>query len=97
MRDELTGFRPRQNKPCSWSNSLKEFPGTFAKRLKGVVFLDVTVPFDTVWNNGIYKLTLLNFLSYILHTISSYLRVRTFEASFQTATSPHRGMRAGVA
>ena len=40
---------------------------------------------------------LLNFPSYIVHTISSYLRGRTFEASFQTATSSRRGMRAGVA
>ena len=54
--------------------------------------------FDTVWIDGLlYKLTLLNFPSYIVHTISSYLRCRTFEAYFQTATSSRRGMRAGVA
>jgi hypothetical protein len=54
--------------------------------------------FETVWIDGlIYKLTLLNFPSYIVHTISSYLRGRTFEAFFQTATSSGRGMRAGVA
>jgi hypothetical protein len=38
-----------------------------------------------------------NFPSYIVHTISSYLRGRTFETSFQTATSSRRVMRAGVA
>ena len=33
--------------------------------------------FDTVWIDGLlYKLTLINFPSYIVHTISSYLRVR---------------------
>jgi len=37
------------------------------------------------------------FGSYIVHTISSYLRGRTFEASFQTATSSRRGIRGGVA
>jgi hypothetical protein len=69
-----------------------------AKRLTGAVFLDVAKAFDTVWIDGLlYKLTLLNFPSYIVHTISSYLRGRTFEASFQTATSSRRGMRAGVA
>ena len=53
---------------------------------------------DIVWIVGLlYKLTLLNFPSYIVHTISTYLRRRTFEASFQTATSSRRGMRAGVA
>jgi hypothetical protein len=42
---------------------------------------------DTAWISGLlWKLTLLNFPSYIVHTISSYLRGQTFEASFQTAT-----------
>ena len=54
--------------------------------------------FDTVWIDGLlYKLTLRNFPSYIVNTISSYLRGRTFEASFQTATSSLRGMQARVA
>ena len=38
-----------------------------------------------------------NFPSYMAHTILSYVRDRTFESSFQTATSSRRGMRAGVA
>ena len=54
--------------------------------------------FDTVWIEGLlYKLTVLNFPSYLVHIISSYLRGRPFEASFLTATSSRRGMRAGVA
>ena len=40
---------------------------------------------------------LLNFPSYIVHTISSYPRGRIFEAPSQTATSYRRGMRAEVA
>jgi retron-type reverse transcriptase len=39
----------------------------------------------------------LKFPSYLVKTIQSYLRSRTFEASFQAATSSRRGMRAGVA
>jgi len=39
---------------------------------------------------------LLNFPTYTVHTISAYLSVRTFIASFQMATS-RRGMQAGVA
>jgi hypothetical protein len=67
-------------------------------RLTGAVFLDVAKAFDTVWIDGLlYKLTLLKLPSYIVHTISSYLRDRTFEASFQTATSLPRDMRAVVA
>ena len=54
--------------------------------------------FDTVWIDGhLFKLTALNFPSYLVKTISSYLHNRTFEAYFQTATSTRRGMRAGVA
>jgi hypothetical protein len=53
---------------------------------------------DTVWIEGLlYKPTLLDFPSYIGHTISSHLRGRTFEASFQTAMSSCRGLRAGEA
>ena len=40
---------------------------------------------------------LLNSPSYIVHTISLHLRGQMFEASFQTATSFRRGLRAGVA
>jgi len=52
------------------------------KRLTSAVFLDVATAFDTVWIDGLlYKLTLLNFPSYAVHTIVSYLRDRKFEAS----------------
>jgi len=58
----------------------------------------VAKAFDTVWIEGLlYKLTLLKFPSYIVHNNSLYLKDRTFESSFQTATSSRRGMRAGVA
>jgi hypothetical protein len=67
------------------------------KRLTGELFLDVAKAFDTVWIDRLYKLTLLNFPSYIVHKIASYLRGRMFEASFQTGTSSRRGMLAGVA
>ena len=68
------------------------------RRFTGSVFLDVAKAFDTVCIYGLlYKLTLLNCPSYIVHTISSYLRGRTFEASFETATSLRRCTRVGVA
>jgi hypothetical protein len=68
------------------------------KRLTLSVFLDVAKAFDTAWIDGLlYKLTLLKFPSYIVHTISSYLLDRTFETTFQTATSSRRSMQAGVA
>jgi retron-type reverse transcriptase len=68
------------------------------KRLTGAVFLDVAKAFDTVWIDGLlYKVTILKFPLYLVHNIYYYLWGRTFEASFLTATSSRRGMRAGVA
>jgi hypothetical protein len=68
------------------------------KSLTCAVFLDVAKAFDTVWVDGLlYKLPILNFSSYLVKTISSYLKSRTFEASFKSATSTIRCMRAGVA
>jgi hypothetical protein len=98
MRDEQFGFRPRKSTSMKLAHLVERITRNFGeKRLTDAVFLDVAKAFDTVWNDGLlYKLTLLNFPSYIVHTISSYLRGRTFEASFQTARSSRRNMRAGV-
>ena len=68
------------------------------KRLTGAVFLDVAKAFDYVWIEGLlYKLILLDFPSYLVKTISSYLTSRTFVGSSRNATSSRRFMRAGVA
>jgi hypothetical protein len=70
---------------------------TSAKRGQPVVFLVVAKAYDTVWIDGLlYKLTLLKFSYSIVHTISSYLKDWTFEASFQTARISRRIMRAGM-
>jgi hypothetical protein len=61
-----------------------------------VVFLDVA--FDTLWTDGLlHKLTVFNLPSFLVHTISSYLRGRTFKVFFLTAISTRRVMQAGVA
>jgi retron-type reverse transcriptase len=65
--------------------------------MTGAVFLDVAKAFDTVWVKGLlYKLTILNFPSYLVKTLSSYLHSRTFQSSFNSATSTRRNMKAGV-
>jgi hypothetical protein len=52
------------------------------RRLSDTVFLDVDKSFDTVWiDDLIYTLMFLIFSSYIVQTISSYVRDQTFEAS----------------
>jgi hypothetical protein len=99
LRNEQFGFRPRHSTSLQLARLVETITRNFGeKRLTGAVFLDVVKAFDTVWIDGLlYKLTILNFPSYLVHTISSYLRGRTFEASFLSATSSRRGMRAGVA
>ena len=94
LRDEQFGFRPKHSTSLQLARLVEKITRNFGeKRLTGAVFLDVAKAFDGL----LYKLMLLNFPSYIVHTISSYLKDRTFEAFFQTATSSRRGVRAGVA
>ena len=97
MRDEQFGFRPRHSMSRQLARLVKRITRNFCeKRLTGAVFLYVAKAFNTIWIDGLlYKLTRLNFPSYIDRTISSYFRDRTFEASFQTASSSRRGMRVG--
>jgi len=98
LRDEQFGFRPKHSISLQLARLVERITRNFdEKRPTGTVFLEVAKAFDTVWIDGLlYKLTLLKFPSYIVNTISSYLKERTFEASFQTATSSRRGMRAAV-
>jgi hypothetical protein len=98
MRDVKFGFRPRYSTSLQLAHLDERITRNFGeKRLTGAVFLDVAKAFDTVWIDGLlYKLTTLIFPSCIVHTISYYLRGRTFEESFHTTTSFSRGMRAGV-
>jgi len=99
MRNEQFGFRPRHSTPLQLARLVERITRNSGEmRLIGAVLLEVAKAFDAVWIDGLlYKITLLNCPSYIVHTISSYLRGRTFETSFQTATSSRRGMRAVVA
>jgi len=99
MRDEQFGFNPTHSTSLQLAPLVERITRNLGeKRLTGVVILDVARAFDTVRIDGLLnKLTLLYLLSCIVHTISSYLRNRTFDASLQPATSSRRGMRAGMA
>jgi len=99
MRDEEFGFKSRLSTPLHLARLVEVITRNISvKKPTGAVFMDVTKAFDTVWIDGpLYRLTLLIFPSYIFHTISSYLRGRTFETSFQTAKSSPRGLHAVVA
>ena len=85
MRDEQFGFRTRHSKSLQLARHVERITRSFGEnRLTGAVFLDVAKVLDTVWINGLlYKLTILYFPSYLVRTVSSYFRGRTFEASFR--------------
>jgi hypothetical protein len=99
LRDESFGFRHGHSTSLQLAGLVERITRNIVeKRLTDAVFLDEAKASDTVWIDCLlYKLTILHFPSYLVHIISSYLRRRTFEASFLTATSSRRGMRAGVA
>ena len=88
MRDEQFRIRPRHSTSLQLACLVEKMTRSFGEKiLTGAVFLDVAKAFDTVWIIGLpYKLTLLNFPSYIVHAISSYLRGQTYEACFQIDT-----------
>jgi hypothetical protein len=87
MRDEQFGFSPRHSTSLQLARLVERITRNFGeKRLTGAVLLDVAKAFDTVWIDGrLHNLTLLHFKSYVVRTISLYIRDRTFEASFQSA------------
>jgi hypothetical protein len=98
MRNEEFGFRAGHSTTLQLARLVERLTRNFGeKRFTGAVFLNMAKAFDTVWiDDLLYKLTSLNVPSYLVHTILSYLRCRTFDASFLTATSSRRVMRAGV-
>jgi hypothetical protein len=49
------------------------------------------------FDGRVYRLTVVNFPSYLVKANSSYLRSWTYEAYFQAATFSRRSIRAGVA
>jgi len=89
LRDEEFWFTPKHSTALQLARLVERKSRNFGeKRLTGSDFLDVAKAFDTVWVEGpLYKLTILNFPSYLVKVISSYLNGRTFES---------RRMRAGV-
>ena len=76
MRNEQFGFRPKHSTSLQLASLVERVARNFyEKRLTGAVFLDVAKAFDTVLVDGLlYKLTILSFPSYLVKTISSYLK-----------------------
>jgi hypothetical protein len=88
-RDEQLGFRPRHRTSLQLARIVERITRNLdGKRLTAAVFFDVAKAFDTVWIDGLlYKLTLLNFSSYIVHaiTVRHADHIRAPNASFDLA------------
>ena len=69
MRDEQFEFRPKHSTSLQLARFVERITKKFCeRRITGAVFLDVAKAFGTVWIDALlYKLTLLNFLSYLVH------------------------------
>jgi hypothetical protein len=89
LRDEQFGFRPRLSTTLQLARLVERVKRNLdERRPTGATFLDAGKAFDTVCVEGLlYKLTVLKFPSYQVKTISSYLQCRTFQVTFQSATS----------
>ncbi|GFX64663.1 probable RNA-directed DNA polymerase from transposon X-element [Trichonephila clavipes] len=62
----------------------------------GGLFLDVEKAFDRLWHNGlIYKMILLNYPDYIIHTLADYLDGRTFQIKIDATISRTGQIQAG--
>jgi hypothetical protein len=71
IHDEKFAFRPKHSTALHLTRSVA-FSDTSTRR--GAGFLDVAKAFDAVWGDiHLYRLTILNFPSYLVITISSYL------------------------
>jgi hypothetical protein len=71
LRDKQFGFRPKHSTKLLITRLVERVSRNFdEKRLTDAVFLDVAKAFDTVWVDGLlYKLTILNFPSYLVKAI----------------------------
>jgi hypothetical protein len=72
LRDKQFGYRPRHSTTLQPARLVERVNRNFdERRLTGAVFLDVAKTSDIVWVKGLlYKLTVLNFPSYLVKTIS---------------------------
>ena len=83
LRDEQFGFRPGISTTLQLVRLVERVKKFDEKQLTGAVFLDVAKTFDSVWIDGLlFKLNILEFPSYLVKIITSYLHFRTFVAAF---------------
>jgi hypothetical protein len=75
LRDEQFEFRHKHSTTVQLARLVERVNSNFDdRRLTDAVFPEETKVFDTVWVKGfLYKLTVLNFPSYLVKIISSYI------------------------
>jgi hypothetical protein len=66
LRDEQFGFGPKHSNALQLARLVESVQELWQKITTAAVFLDVAKAFDTVWVDALYKLTVLNFPSYLV-------------------------------
>ena len=76
-------------------NYIKE--GFRVKKSTGMIMLDLTSAFDSVWHDGlIFKLAALNYPRYLISIVNSYITERTFQVKVGSTLSKVEHVPAGV-
>ena len=71
--------------------------GFRAKKSTGMIMLDLTSAFDSVWHDGlIFKLAALNYPRYLISIVNSYITERTFQVKVGSTVSRVEHVPAGV-
>jgi hypothetical protein len=88
LRDEQFGFRPKHSTVLLLASLVERVSRDFGeKRLTDAVFLDVAKILNIAWVDGLLcKITVLNFPSYLVKIIFSYLCDRSSERPYN---QPH--------
>lgn len=92
------GFRAGKSTTHQLMRVVEEITDGFNRnRHSGILALDVTAAFDSVWHNGLlYKLANSGLKKGYVMLVASYLHNRTFEVKVGDKTSTTRKVKAGV-
>lgn len=92
------GFQPGNSTNYAIARLITDVKDGLNKKSPTIaVMIDLQSAFDVTWHNGlIYKLHQMNFDSYLIHIIRSFLDKRTFAVKINRTISNHREIVAGT-
>lgn len=98
LRPQQMGFREHHGTTHQITRLVEHITEGFNLNLHtGVVFLDASAAFDTVWTRGLlFKMTEMRFPAELIKMMQSYLTGRTFHVSLDGAQSERRQVANGT-